>query len=125
MKKRKQMKNGDICVSTINGFKVANIYNDSLMSFVGIGVISGSNFESPDVYGVSHFVEHMFFKGTSSRKSCKQISEEFGLMGAQQNAYTDNIEVFYHCDVPSENVKKSHKFNGRYVVQFVVFGRRN
>ncbi len=36
----------------------------------------GSRFESPEVAGVSHFLEHMLFKGTTKRPDAKMISEE-------------------------------------------------
>jgi len=100
------MKNGQIEIKNINGFKVANIYNNSNITFMGIGVIAGSNFEMPDIYGISHFSEHMFFKGTKNR-NWKQINEEFASIGASQNAYTDNTEVLYHCTFPTKSLKQA------------------
>jgi predicted Zn-dependent peptidase len=100
------MKNGNIEISNVNGLRVANIYNNSNINFMGICTICGSNFETPDIYGISHFAEHMFFKGTKNR-DWKQINEEFASIGASQNAYTDNTEVLYHCTFPAKNIKNA------------------
>lgn len=105
------MKNGQIEIKNINGFRIANIYNNSNITFMGIATIAGSNFETPDIYGISHFAEHMFFKGTKSR-NWKQINEEFASIGASQNAYTDNTEVLYHCTFPTKNIKQAINLMG-------------
>ena len=100
------MQNGKIEIKNINGLRIANIYNNSNITFMGIATITGSNFETPNIYGISHFAEHMFFKGTKNR-NWKQINEEFASIGASQNAYTDNTEVLYHCTFPTKNIKKA------------------
>ena len=54
----------------VNGVKVACIPNSSEMVFFGIMALAGSNYETPAIAGISHFGEHMFFKGTTrDRKS--------------------------------------------------------
>jgi len=87
----------------VNGVKVACIPNSSEMVFFGIMALAGSNYETPDIAGISHFAEHMFFKGTTSR-NWRQINQEFAKMGAYFNAYTSNTEVFYHTTCPKENL---------------------
>ena len=52
-------------------------------------VKTGSRDEAADVSGVSHFLEHMMFKGTAKRNS-QQVNEEFDAMGAKNNAFTSN-----------------------------------
>lgn len=54
---------------------------------LGIWVNTGSAFENEDINGISHFLEHMVFKGTKTRNYL-QISEEFEDVGGQSNAYT-------------------------------------
>lgn len=54
---------------------------------LGIWVKTGAACETPDINGISHFLEHMVFKGTEKRSSI-QISEEFEDVGGQSNAYT-------------------------------------
>jgi predicted Zn-dependent peptidase len=53
---------------------------------VGVFVNTGSRHETPEINGISHFLEHMAFKGTKKR-SAKQIAEEFEGIGGRINAY--------------------------------------
>ena len=48
----------------------------------------GSNFESKSMAGISHFLEHMLFEGTKSRKDSREIANEIEKYGAEFNAYT-------------------------------------
>ena len=52
---------------------------------VGIWVKAGSATELDSENGLSHFLEHLFFKGTE-RRSYRQIAQEFANMGIQSNA---------------------------------------
>ena len=89
----------------VNGVTVANVKNKSGIALFGIAVRAGSNYETPDIAGISHFAEHMFFKRTKTR-NWRQINEEFAKLGVNNNAYTDNTEVFYHTTCPKENMSK-------------------
>lgn len=51
-------------------------------------VEAGSKYEEKRNNGISHFLEHMCFKGTQKRKSAGDIAREFDAMGAQNNAFT-------------------------------------
>ena len=88
----------------VNGIKVANIHNDSDIALFGIAVQAGSNYETPEIAGISHFAEHMFFKGTE-RRDWRQINSEFAKLGVNNNAYTSNNEVFYHTTCPKDNIE--------------------
>lgn len=62
---------------------------------LGIWVNTGAAYEREDINGISHFLEHMVFKGTEKRSSL-QISEEFEDVGGQSNAYTSReFTAFY------------------------------
>lgn len=62
---------------------------------LGIWVNTGSAYETEKINGISHFVEHMVFKGTKKRTSL-QISEEIENVGGQNNAYTSReFTAFY------------------------------
>ncbi|MHB9038984.1 MAG: M16 family metallopeptidase, partial [Armatimonadota bacterium] len=61
-------------------------YVDSVS--VGIWAHAGSRDETDARLGISHFVEHMFFKGTQTR-SAKQIADEMDSLGGHLNAFTD------------------------------------
>lgn len=56
--------------------------------------------------GISHFLEHMFFKGTPNRTS-KQVNEEFTSLGADLNAYTSYDHTLYYAKVPTRNLHKA------------------
>ena len=54
---------------------------------IGIWIGNGSRYEGADVNGISHFIEHMLFKGTENR-SAAQIAEEIDAIGGQIDAFT-------------------------------------
>lgn len=54
---------------------------------IGIWVLTGSRNETTETNGISHFLEHMFFKGTKTR-SAQDIAEAFDSIGGQINAFT-------------------------------------
>ncbi len=65
---------------------------------IGIWVGTGSRFEEKEVNGVSHFLEHMFFKGTKTR-SAQEIAEAFDGIGGQVNAFTSKEYTCYYAKV--------------------------
>ena len=67
---------------------------------------TGSNHENKDNNGVSHFLEHLHFKGTKKRPSSKIISEEFDRMGSINNASTGNEMTTYYAKGDSKNFSK-------------------
>ena len=62
---------------------------------LGIWVKNGSVNESPQLNGISHYIEHMMFKGTSKR-TARDIAEEMDAVGGQVNAYTTKEYTCYH-----------------------------
>ena len=71
-----------------NGIRVICEKVDGVRSVaIGIWVGAGSRYEEKENNGVSHFLEHMLFKGTRKR-SAKQIAEEIDAIGGQINAFT-------------------------------------
>ncbi len=71
---------------------------------LGIWVKMGSRFESPEQAGVSHFIEHMLFKGTRSR-SAKQIAFAIDAMGGQLDAFTTKEHACYYANVLDVHVE--------------------
>lgn len=57
---------------------------------------TGSDYESREINGISHFLEHMFFKGTSNRPSPDDIKHELDGMGSISNAFTAHELTGYH-----------------------------
>ena len=65
---------------------------------IGIWVNVGSRDEQPGQAGVSHFLEHMFFKGTK-RRSASQISQEIDALGGEMNAFTSRENTTLYVKV--------------------------
>jgi len=73
---------------------------------VGIWVAAGSRHETEKEQGISHFIEHMLFKGTTNRTS-REISEEMDFLGGGLNAYTSKEYTRYYAQTLSENAVKA------------------
>jgi predicted Zn-dependent peptidase len=70
---------------------------------VGIWVENGSRYEQHDQAGISHFLEHLFFKGTA-RRTAAQIAEEFDAIGGVLNAFTGKEYTCYYGKVLAEHL---------------------
>lgn len=68
---------------------------------------TGSRNESKDTAGISHFLEHMVFKGTKKRPTTLFISKEIESLGAQFNAYTHKEYTSFYIKTTKDNFKKS------------------
>lgn len=64
----------------------------------GFFVRTGARDETPEISGVSHFLEHMMFKGTP-RRSPEDVNREFDEMGARYNAFTSDENTVYYGNV--------------------------
>ncbi|MFH1745902.1 MAG: pitrilysin family protein [Planctomycetota bacterium] len=64
---------------------------------------TGARHELPHLHGVSHFLEHMCFKGTASR-SCHEINVRFDDLGSIYNAYTGKEHTLYYGWVPARRI---------------------
>lgn len=71
---------------------------------VGIWVAAGSQYEAQSENGISHFLEHMLFKGTQ-RRSARQIAEEMDAVGGQLNAFTSKECTCYYAKVVDEHLE--------------------
>ncbi len=72
-----------------NGLRVITVPMKNANSVtVLILVGTGSKYETKDINGISHFLEHMFFKGTKKRPTTLKISETLDMIGGQYNAFT-------------------------------------
>jgi len=70
---------------------------------LGIWIGSGAKSETPEQYGLSHFLEHMLFKGTE-RRSAKDIADEMASVGGQINAATDREYTTYYIKVLKDDL---------------------
>jgi predicted Zn-dependent peptidase len=79
-----------------NGLQVIAELSDQARSVAsGFFVKTGSRDESTDMAGVSHFLEHMVFKGTP-RRDTLAVNRDFDRVGAKHNAQTSEEDTFYH-----------------------------
>jgi predicted Zn-dependent peptidase len=70
---------------------------------MGVWIDSGSRDEAPEVNGISHFLEHMVFKGTTTR-SAQQFAREVDAIGGNLDAFTGKETVCFNIKVLDENV---------------------
>src|SRR5919197_5601683 len=84
-----------------NGLQVIGETSPSARSVaLGFFVRTGARDETPDVSGVTHFLEHMVFKGTP-RRSALDVNRDFDRIGARYNAFTsEENTVFYAAILP-------------------------
>ena len=72
-----------------------NKRDDLRSATVGVWVMAGSRNESADISGISHFIEHIVFKGSNKRTGF-QIAEGMDEIGAHVNAYTTKEYTFFY-----------------------------
>src|SRR3989338_10680004 len=78
---------------------------NSLTTTVLVLTETGSKYETKKISGVSHFLEHLCFKGTEKRKSAKAVSEELDGLGASYNAFTGHEFTGYYAKAESRHFK--------------------
>ena len=88
-----------------NGVRVVTDEIDHVRTAsVGIWVGNGSRFEPQELNGISHFIEHMIFKGTEKR-SAQHIAIAFDALGGQINAFTTKECTCYYMKVLDEKLQ--------------------
>lgn len=91
-----------------NGMRVISIpMKDNPAVTVLVMVEAGSKYEDKANGGISHFLEHMCFKGTPKRPKAIDISRELDSVGAHYNAFTSYEYTGYYAKVNSSNVDKA------------------
>ncbi|MBU2028433.1 insulinase family protein [Patescibacteria group bacterium] len=93
--KRTLLKNG-LRVLTV---PVAGTQTVTVIVMVGVG----SRYETEKEAGLSHFVEHMFFKGTAKRPTTLDISEELDAVGGEFNAFTAKDKTLFYAKVDAKH----------------------
>jgi len=86
-----------------NGLRVITVpMKGTEISTVMIMAGVGSRYETEKEAGLSHFIEHMFFKGTKKRPNALNISEELDSIGGEFNAFTSKNTTAYYAKVDSK-----------------------
>ncbi|MFZ2048843.1 MAG: pitrilysin family protein [Minisyncoccia bacterium] len=90
-----------------NGLRVITVPTKGNPSVtVMVMVEAGSNYETKEQNGLSHFLEHMCFKGTTKRPTILDISLEFDNIGAYNNAFTSNEYTGYYAKAEKRHFTK-------------------
>ena len=89
-----------------NGLRVVTEKLEGTKSVTVLVLVgAGSRYENQDLRGISHFLEHMFFKGGERFKDTKQVSEAIDSIGGEFNAFTGKEYAGYYVKVASENAE--------------------
>lgn len=95
------------CKKFDNGIRLIVKNMPGLLSVsMGIIVHTGASLESDSEDGISHFIEHMMFKGTQKRTAF-EISDEMDRIGAQMNAFTSKDITCYYAKSTTSNAGKA------------------
>lgn len=79
----------------------------SLATTVAVLVEAGSKYETKELNGISHFLEHMCFKGTAKRPRPIDIASELDGLGADYNAFTSQEYTSYYAKVKNEDASRA------------------
>lgn len=101
-----------------NGLEVITIKKDTKIASINVGVKVGSLYENDSERGISHFIEHMIFKGTKKR-NYQQINDELEFLGGEYNAYTDYSSTVYTVSSLEEELINAIEVLGDMVTESV------
>lgn len=88
-----------------NGLRVITIpQKNTKVATALVLVRTGSKYEEKSVSGISHFLEHMFFKGTKKRKTSLKIAEDLDKVGGMYNAFTGEDYTGYYAKVNADHL---------------------
>jgi len=87
-----------------NGMTIVFEKRDLPIVSVAFAVRNGGVNESENEKGISHFIEHMLYKGTPNRNAQK-IAQEIERNGGELNGFTDEIITAYWCKMPSKHLQ--------------------
>ncbi|MCX6757882.1 MAG: pitrilysin family protein [Candidatus Nomurabacteria bacterium] len=90
-----------------NGLRVITIPMKESPTVTALVLVeTGSKYETKEINGLSHFLEHMCFKGTVKRPTARDITTELDTMGAQYNAFTGQEYTGYYAKSDAKHFKK-------------------
>jgi predicted Zn-dependent peptidase len=88
-----------------------HVYQNKLanpkFSFVAVIVFTGSIFENPKEKGISHFIEHLIFKGSKYSTNLKNLNNKLNHNGMNVNAGTSNRFTYYYISTPNIYIKEA------------------
>lgn len=94
-----------------NGLEILTIKKETLISSINIGLKVGAINEGLKEKGLSHFIEHMLFKGTNKRGN-EELNYELEALGGEYNAYTEYNDTVYTISCLSEEFENAVEILG-------------
>ena len=98
-----------------NGLEVITINKDTQISSINVGIKVGALYEKINEKGISHFIEHVLFKGTTTR-SDEELNEELESLGGEYNAYTDYDATVYTISCLKEEFENAVDLLGDMII---------
>ncbi|MGL5648600.1 MAG: M16 family metallopeptidase [Clostridium sp.] len=98
-----------------NNLEVITIKKDTRIGAINIGFNIGSMYEKLEEKGISHFVEHMLFKGTENLNN-EELNSELENLGGEYNAYTDYENTVYTISCLEEELENGTKLLSDMVI---------
>lgn len=84
-----------------------NKFANPKFSYISIVVLVGSVFEEDGKKGISHFIEHLIFKGSEYNENIKILNNKLNSMGMVVNAYTTNFLTNFYINTPTEYINNA------------------
>src|SRR4030042_2227813 len=88
--------------NSLRGITVPMQNTQTVTVIIMVGV--GSRYETDREAGLSHFIEHMFFKGTKKRPATLDITSELDAIGGEYNAFTAKDKTGYYAKVDAKHI---------------------
>ncbi|MBD7916548.1 insulinase family protein [Clostridium sp. Sa3CUN1] len=98
-----------------NGLEVITIKKDTKITSINVGIRVGSLYEELQEKGISHFIEHMLFKGTKTR-NYEELNDALEFLGGEYNAYTDYTSTVYTISCLEEELKNAIEILGDMII---------
>jgi len=87
-----------------NGLRIITLPQKTSQAVTVLVLVgTGSKYEKKEISGISHFIEHMFFKGTKKRPSLQAVSETLDKIGGIYNAFTSEEYTGYFAKVEASH----------------------
>lgn len=102
-----------------NGLKVITIKKDTQIASLNIGINIGSLYEKDNERGLSHFIEHMLFKGTKTRNN-EELNKKLEFLGGDYNAYTDNSSTVFTVSCIEEEIGNAIELLGDMLMNSIM-----
>lgn len=91
-----------------NGLRIITIPQPNAVATTVLTLVeTGSKYEAKRINGISHFLEHLCFKGTANRPKPSMIAGELDGLGAQSNAFTSHEYTGYYAKVSADKSEKA------------------